>query len=198
MTVTIYGELADELGHHHDRDNRSPASNYRRRQPHDIGVDLEHRGEVLGQVVHLERRHDRLNAVAVLELEASDLDAFGDCWWSASTRATPHHGLDRDIELVGLAITKTPASVGLRPLRWLAGDVREHRGRWGRVPELIERSVRPALEHRWRCTAPLTIHEPDTAPYISAQIRLDEMFEQDIRPLAPIEHVGGGRIISVR
>lgn len=222
MTATVYGQITDDFGAHFDRPNRTPAGNYRRQQPYEILVDLDHGNRPIGEVVYLERRHRHLCAVAVVGLEASDLDAYGTCWWSAATHATPVGGIDRDVELAGLAITKTPATVGLAPLRWLDGDLRDHRGGWGMIPELVEHAVAPALEHRWRCTAPLIIREPDVEQrrrleheralstvrpspteddhvwaYIAQQQNLDALYEQNNRPHAPIERRPGGRVLSV-
>lgn len=172
MTVTVYGVAADELGHCAwdtepalDADGYiqrgtsvcvSPAANYRRSQPADIAVDWNHDGDDLGEIVYLERTAGRLHAVAVADLDVDDLDNHAPLYWSTSTDATTRHGIDHDIELRSLAITRQPASIGLWPLAWIAGDIRSGAANPARVS--ILRRAAAQVEYRWR-HGPLVINE---------------------------------------
>jgi hypothetical protein len=203
MTATIFGICADRLGHHHDRLNVSPAANYLRHQPSRIPVDLEHRTAPLGEVVYLERANGNLHAVAVVNFDVDELDAYGDCWWSAATHAHRTYGIDRHLQLDSLAITKTPASIGLAPLRWLPGDVRDGTSRWAPIPELIARAAQPAIERRHRLSAPVLIHDVErrTTPAQGPALCPPIIVRDDTmrRPWgAPIEHKRCGPILSVR
>jgi hypothetical protein len=232
MPTTVWGVVTDRLGAtvwestwidhrgaaHCERTYAlHPAAEFRSIQPARIEVDLNHRGQAVGRVVHLERTaDDTLWGVAVLDsIEPSDLDAFGRSWFSATVSAERRGVHRRDIELRSLSITKSPAGVGLAPLRWLAGDIRrpEHRAHWTGTPAIV-RSCAQALGHYRPSNEPIYIqgalprveYATDDCghrrPFIdgepAAVVRRHDVGER-VAGMGPVEHAAHrGRVLAVR
>lgn len=135
MTVTIVGVLADELGaasqitvipyggpsagRNFDcrREYFSVSSlHYRSVQAAAINVDRDH-DQVIGEVKYLERApNGQLHAVC--EIDGADLD--GPLYFSPAIR---YRDGGRDVELRGLALTATPATIGLPPVDAVPGTI---------------------------------------------------------------------------
>jgi len=130
--VTLDGRLCDPQGIGRRREwaggrerlevFANPPANYRSRQPR-CRLNVEHDlARLVGRLVALERNATGLWATCVSH-ELGLLGTRGDWYFSAESRAR-QPGLDRqDIELVGLAVTSTPAQVGAGPVTILAGDL---------------------------------------------------------------------------
>src|SRR5262245_26988911 len=162
---TLAGRVADPLGHAWMRElvqgpHRPelrfntwsiPPSEYRTVQAPRIGVDYCHDGDEFGEVIHLERSDGRgLWAVAVVpdtirpalavkvgeETRSVPVPLF----FSAKTASTQDH---RDIQLVSLGLTPSPAQVNAQPVRFLDGDITAYGGvhsRWN-LPLGYERDL---------------------------------------------------------
>lgn len=160
-------------------------------QPGHIAVHVRHRGPAIGEVVHLEARHDRVFAVAQIDVdllaESDDLPVDADTarwFWSPSIK--PPAGGDRThivgATLTELSLTTTPLTVAFDPVR--ATRQRPHR---------------LADNHMLRRAAD-TISERSRGRVVSLRInRLDDRG----RPLAEtpmrLEHSRhAGRVLSVR
>jgi HK97 family phage prohead protease len=134
VTVVVVGCLADELGavsqlttihvRHAGRNfdvrrefSRMPSTEYRFTQASEIRVDVDHERPV-GEVKHLELSRNG-NLFAVCEIDGSGLE--GPLYYSPEVL---HRG-GKDIELRALAVTRSPASVGLGPLTAFPGTLAE-------------------------------------------------------------------------
>jgi len=132
--TVVLGALADELGaascwepverRHQGRNFdverrffKVPSLEYRSVQPITIGVDVDH-GRPIGQVKYLERTNAKLYAVC--EIDSGSL-SHGPWAFSPLVRHRDGH----DIELLSLAVTKSPASVGIGTLDAWPGTLRE-------------------------------------------------------------------------
>jgi hypothetical protein len=186
MSQTIFGPVLDELGHGLQRiltqgperpevRTRSwalPASQVRDVQGARIRVDRDHDGDWCGEVLHLERRRGSgLMAVASVsddvvpavyvrvgeERKAVEVPLY----FSASWSATPDY---RDVTIESLALTCSPAQVGLRPLTFLRGglDYPGAERRWqldGAARELLGRAAYSARERH--SGAPIVIYDEE-------------------------------------
>jgi hypothetical protein len=194
-----------------------PSCEYLPAQPPHIGVNVEHRAKELGQVVYLERdRRDSIWAVAVVSgcdslLAPSHPPMFfsPELRWRADVR---------DVMINGLALVEQPATVGLAPVVVLASDVRE--GAWSsrshnRIAhvELLRRAS-AAHQHR-KVGAPIVVEDPHAASrstQLAPGVWLDNhgdripaeqrggryVLDDAGRPVGPVEHFPGGKILSVR
>jgi hypothetical protein len=93
-------------------------------------VDLDHDGEARGSLVYGEiADDDRVNVVAVLE-DGRWLDAveepiyFSPCMEMVGNGVHERSYIAREAQLLGLALTLSPLTLGAQPIKHLAGDVR--------------------------------------------------------------------------
>lgn len=201
MSVTVWGPIADRDGITWWADDVAvarvdgrliaerrhtfaalPSTDFDTVQPAHIDVDIGHSGTTVGEIVHLERDARALTAVAVLNLDADDLDAYGQCRWST---LTAHDRSTGSVELRSLALVKPDeaASVGLATLRWIPGDIRRgalHQVPIGKIPALLRRAV--DTDRRRHYGDPLTIADqvrPETrttaATPVAAAVRAGEI-----------------------
>jgi HK97 family phage prohead protease len=90
-----------------------PPEAYAAEQPARIPVLIDHRaGQEVGEVLHLERRHGQLYAVAEVDLDYEDVQGM-DLRWSSGTVGTT-----RPLRIRELSLTAEPASVGLPPVKF--------------------------------------------------------------------------------
>jgi phage head maturation protease len=96
----------------------------------DVPIDLDHSGDHIGQLVHVERRDDgAVMAVGVVEDcdDLLDLAADHDMYWSGEYLSYTPDGVGAWIghrpTLISAGVTFNPATVGLWPLAVLPGDV---------------------------------------------------------------------------
>jgi hypothetical protein len=230
MTVTLCGVVTDKLGQSEQISTRMVGNvavetrfyeaisslEYRSTQPR-AEVNVEHRGQSVGEVVHYERNlDDAIIAVAVVRGHDELLaPRHPPVYWSVELRML--HGGRRDVQITGLAIVERPATVGLSPLTVIGGDVREvgTQVRWhNRTPHraLLERAAE-AHRHR-RPGGGLTIEDPTQT---ARQTRLDggllidgrgnpvpdatrggRYIRTDDGQILPLEIRPGGPILSVR
>lgn len=214
MTVTVVGIAADSLGHslshgyeldqrgvahHHIDAGAVPASAYRVAGS-EVAVEWRHRRRI-GEVTYLERS-DRLTVVAELDVARLDgIDLFAEpVFWSPECWETrSRHGVDAELLAVGL--TPTPGSVGLLPVRVLAGDVEAaaRRTNDSHLAGILTRAARARSRRHYG--DPLRIHDIDTAPapVATRSVQLHAAHDEYPRPGTPIEWSSHrGRIISVR
>jgi hypothetical protein len=166
---TVVGILSDPDGLAYDRTRywASPASEYRSLQAARIPVDRDHDGRWVGRVVHLERSHGSLWAVAEVSVGPYVGVWVGDervevepeaLYWSAER--TPFDG---DVLLRSLAITMSPARIAAQPLLWFEGGL-ANRGNWQLDGRRLDQPLAGILERadksRFR-RGPIAIHDRD-------------------------------------
>lgn len=114
----------------------SPADEYRTIQPRHIPVDLNHDGNKVGEVIHLEQTPAGIWAVAQLDIGEpcvrvkigrDVIELKGEATYFSATKSADLD--DRDIELLSVAVVHRTARLGAGALRWYAGDLYE-RGSW--------------------------------------------------------------------
>ena len=223
MSVTIFGVIADKYGHCHWKqygpeilggyiDPRCddvfaayPAAAYATVQPAYLPVEFDHDGHRRGEVHYLERSHDQLYAVAVIDDPYLPED-FADTrhYWSSTTNQPP----GAPLKMTELSITERPASVGLPPLRYLPGDIRRGGPRtWSRdhTNEIIRRAITAVQRHE--CRSRLTVATPDTprnvgsgptSMYRAGPRSAGRVVRLPDGSIVPLEIKPGGRILSVR
>ena len=203
---TVIGVLATEDGVAHDPTSHRRAwatrsSDIRASQASRIPVDLEHDGQPVGEVIHLERdRHGSLWAVAQVDAAptvavrvGNDIvDVPTELYFSLSR--TP---FDEDILIRSVALTSRPARISARPVTWYPGGLVEHVG-W-HIPWQQRDLIHRANESRYtRHRGSLVIH--DTRPAVLATRVTDGLYLDDDGEPVPL---GGpwlhrpGRILSV-
>jgi hypothetical protein len=84
----------------------TPSTEYRAVQPAELAVDVNHDGTPIGTVRYLERTASKLYAVC--EIDASRL---GEGPWAYSPWI--RHAGGKNIELLGLSVTRRPAQIGI-------------------------------------------------------------------------------------
>jgi len=213
MTVTIHGVIADKTGHclWHEygpeilngyisprcetRFAAYPADDYDDVQPAHLPVQIDHDGQRRGEVIYLERAHDQLYGVAVIDrpYEPEDFDGTRH-YWSSTTAQHP----GQPLRMTELSLTEHPASVALPPVHVIPGDIRYRGWSYGQ-PHLIRRAVD---EGRRRRPGPLRIAEPH-APRVVERIAPRTVPASGPTMLVdghviPLEIRPGGRILSVR
>jgi len=173
MTVTIHGVIADKTGHclWHEygpeilngyisprcetRFAAYPADDYDDVQPAHLPVQIDHDGSRRGEVIYLERAHDQLYGVAVIDrpYEPEDFDGTRH-YWSSTTAQRP----GQPLRMTELSLTEP----GLRCASTSPRHPRRH--------PLSRLVVRPAAPHptrrRRRPTTPprTTTHRRTTRP----------------------------------
>jgi hypothetical protein len=225
VTVVVCGAIADALGatsqwvtvpytgpagRNFDAKrefSKTPSTEYRSVQAAAISVDVDH-DRPIGQLKYLERRTDS-KLFAVCEIDASGLEE-GPWYFSPEIR---HRG-GKDIELLALAVTRSPASVGLGPVTAFAGTLREasakivYQDAW--QGKIVRRAAafdarRKRHEPLVVCSPPSVLREPEPR-YVAAPLVLTRSERDRIPPQArpgwkpgDIEWSGHtGRVISVR
>jgi hypothetical protein len=133
--ITIVGCVADSLGaasqwvtvpaHHRGRNfdvkrqfPSTPSTEYRSVQVPEIAVDVNHDGTPIGTVRYLERTASKL--FVVCEIDASGL---GEGPWAYSPWIRHFDG--KEIELLGLSVTRRPAQIGIGHLDAFPGPLHE-------------------------------------------------------------------------
>lgn len=202
-TITVSGVVADSSGlciwdqygretlsdgtlraHHRRVFRHDSASAYAAQQPGRIPVLLDHDAKLeIGEVVHLERRHGQLYAVALLDGQYEEFQGRSLCWSSSTTSHKPPFTIKE------LSLTAAPASVGLPEVAFRSGDLSAAVAFPGNR-ELLQRAI--AARKRRAKGDPLWIHDdevPDfgdrdadvlmersaTALHISTSMRLIEI-----------------------
>ena len=155
-------------------------------QPSWIGVHVDHRGPLIGEVHGLGYLHDQVFALAEVDADRVDGYTDGDWYWSANIRRGPG---SRSLSVAQgtvneLSLTRIPATVGLRPVRWNPYRPSE------RSTDVIWRWAAVTMEHRHR-GAPLRIQHFDRRGQpIRADGRTSDMTFHHSAPT--------GRVLSVR
>lgn len=209
--VTVVGPIADKVGaavtieHGRPKYHSTPSLQYRRAQVR-APVHFSHQGAEIGQVEHLELLEDKqLVAVATVTID-DDTDLSGDWYWSPTVRYSDDRGA---IDLLECSLTRTPATVGLRPVVVLDGDLRHGfvRDRWqrqtfsSRVRAMYERAADSA-QHG----GPIMIRTSDelaaerrssTEDTPTPRPRLAGGHEMR-RPAGRMQYGPPGRVLSVR
>jgi HK97 family phage prohead protease len=202
VTQTVYGILADELGHARRPELRkawaTPAAEVRSVQAPRIPVDRDHDHRWCGELIHLERAGGNLWAVAEVddsvtsevhvrvgsELRSAEVPMY----WSATRRG----GDDYGIELLSVALTPTPARVAARPVTFREG--RAHLAA-GRTSDPFERALlkRAAEAQLTRHGRPIVVHggdpfhrvheeEPREAPFRTSRLEIRSAAAVDVHP----------------
>jgi hypothetical protein len=185
MTQTVYGILADKLGHASSEvlEQGADRPELRRRAwstPGDavvavdehLPIDLDHNGIEVGEVTYLERRDGSIWCVgqisdtvqAAVDVVVGDqvVSVDHDLYWSPTRVGDPDsHGLG----ITSVSLTASPARVNPQPVTILPGEL-SYRGaeqRWnlragGYELELLERAA-AAHGYRRRHRGPLVISE---------------------------------------
>lgn len=184
-----------------------PSLEYRDRQER-VPVRLGHGGQTVGKIHHLELdRQDRLVAVATVD---ANIVEFGAWYFSAGvnyTGATGARGaadIGTNIRLFELALTREPASISLRPLEVLDGELTRSyvRQRWR-----VERNRRELLERAAASAGrggPLTIRrgDPEIVKVEGGYLVDNELVavssRYDGRPPGAMRYGPPGRVLRVR
>jgi hypothetical protein len=163
----VWGTVADSLGLVHrshvmrqdlggghyrawkeEEFKRETADAYASSHPNPLPMRWHH-GEEIGHIIALRRDGEGLYAIGESDLEPDDLQAltddFGELKWSTGTnRLAP-------LVIGEISLTPDPASVGLRPVRWLKPGT----GR-GDLPLWVKEELGRKVETRSR---ELRVHE---------------------------------------
>jgi hypothetical protein len=187
---------------------------YRASQPAHIAVTVGHGGRDVGRCVHLERtQEDAIVAVAVVDgVDELLVPSMPSVYFSPELqlRAGGH-----DVVITTIALTMAPASIGLRPVEVIGGDVSAaaEAVRCRRRPALAARLDRAAVAQRRRGSY-TTIEDPTALAHptrlvgrvlldgrdevVAPEARTGRYVRDDQgRLLGPIEH-RPARIVSVR
>jgi len=197
VTYTIHGQVVDRCGFNRQVDlhGRSKAwvnlpQEFRRRQSRST-VNVGHdRGWVVGRLLDLSRCESGLWAVCEIDRTPPILFGSAPVYLSAETTAS-RDGVDhRDIELTGLGLVTSTASVSLSPVDVYDGDL-ACRGSW-HVPTHVRARLDRAAEQR-RGTGQLLITDP--LPKIE---RAGGITLVDGAPIGPLRYGPPGRVLAVR
>ena len=195
---TVIGQFTNRMGAamwpERDMLRFTHPSDYRTAQPSVVPVHVDHRQPSVGEVLFIERTADGLSAVAVVD---GDFTEFHDrVFWSAQKierRGSSRTGTDA--VLVHLALTATPAGLGLAPVSIYAGDVRNptHRQQWRQHGYDGNRrlATRSVDYDRSRGSGPHQIVDHDEPADLHARA-------DGGRPRGPLLYRGSGRILAVR
>jgi hypothetical protein len=126
---------------HRRRSFAAPADGYRDQQPSRIGVDIEHVGSIIGEVVHLERDQGGLWAVCESHVDAL-LDVDRPVYFSVEIDAARD---GTDIVLEALTLTEHPATVGQLPVAFIPGELRTA-ARAQTIPSSVHTRLTRALD----------------------------------------------------
>jgi hypothetical protein len=194
--VTFVGPAFDRLGHLHQAPRVCSPDELRDHHPARIPVDVDHQFGVIGEVVSLfrTRNHD---VWATSVCDPPDWLLRGPVYYSPSTTMKRDGS---DIEIVALAVTTLPATIGLKgkPLLVFDGDVSDA-GQWfvnGKRPAgVVGEVVRDAREqwrkrHSRRATPVSGDNVDDDYPW-GERLRGDEPPTGKLRRSAP------GRVLAV-
>jgi hypothetical protein len=212
---TIYGRLADHLGHSSaaGRFAASPAAAYLREQNPEIPIDRDHDHRAVGSIVFLARNGGNLWAVGEVSDDVAEAInvRVGDrtvavpnrLYWSASRIG----GVDDGLALNWVSLTASPASVDPRPVTFLDGrlDHRQAAQRWrsrlDRVEfTLLDRAANARADRRRG--DPIMIDEladPRATKLARSQLWIDERTGEplgttSLRSAAPSEYRPPGKL----
>jgi hypothetical protein len=121
-----------------------------------VPVDLDHDGHAVGHAVHLEISDGRVHAVAVIsDPDVADFLATDDraVYWSSTFRcigAGDRYWLASRARVTSLALTYSPAAVGLGAITVLPGSLVDAAGRcnWHARP-FLTRALEATRRRRW-------------------------------------------------
>jgi len=206
----IWGQVTDPIGlvHHvryggepipggglrawkEDSYAREPATAYDSSHPAPMPMMWSHKDEI-GRVVALERRDDRLYAVAQSEeLTPEDLqhlaDEYGPLRWSTGTNNRRRELL----RITEISLTPNPATVGLWPVHWYRLDVTK-----GNPPMWVREALMRAEKTEHRSRGELVVYEKRSAVHVADDY--EEMARYFRSHPGEIYHSGGlGQILSV-
>lgn len=123
-TMTVCGWLADDLGQMHGTSVALPARQYDYNQGK-VPVLISHRGDPIGEIVHLEYTGKKLHAVATVDFERADQDLLdedvgGALWyWSHCTDYNDSRSM---VQLVEASLTRSPGTVAADPVKLFVGE----------------------------------------------------------------------------
>ena len=215
---TVYGTLL-ESGISRHRHLIDPGG-LRHAQPERIPVEAGHGGAIVGEAVHLEvtpravwlvaELDDNVGPSVAVRVGDATVRVAAELYWSGQFDFRQTDG--QDSVLLRAAITRTPAQLGLAPLRWLPGrldypDVAAER--WhlkGFELELLTRAANAACDRRGN-GGPIYVRggrtaDMDAADYWTSQA--EKLYRQrpDLIPTqrrGEVEHSAHrGGILSVR
>jgi hypothetical protein len=165
---TVYGIVADPLGTARSAGRvwKTPSAQIAREQDGFIGVDIDHNGHWVGEVVDLQRHRGSVWAVCEVDddvapevpvrIGAELRHVEHDLFFSPVRVGGPEDG----IVLLSLALTPTPARVAARAVTFLADDVSlaafRSTDRFER--ELLKRASRAQSK---RCGGPIVVFDAD-------------------------------------
>lgn len=153
--ATQIGGIAAE----HDRLGRVVAGHSYRELSLELGdglvVDLAHDHEPRGELVYGEvARDDRVNCVAVMEIDADVFDQLEEpIYFSPELLmigdVDKRSYIARTAELLSLGLTSSPATLGALPLQWRRGDVRSRldRGGWSALWRSNDQLLARCVDH---------------------------------------------------
>jgi hypothetical protein len=175
-----------------DRYSTERAADYASSHPAPMPMKWSH-GDDIGRVVSLERRDDRLYAVAQTEeLTPDDLqylsDEYGDLRWSTGT----NNRRNEPLRISEISLTPNPATMGLWPVKWYRLDHSK-----GNPPMWVKEALSRAEKTAYRSRGELVVHERQPATHATDDYAaLERHFR--LHP-GEIFYSGAlGRIISVR
>jgi HK97 family phage prohead protease len=192
--TVIVGRIVDQLGHIMISDlvqgrygpevrHRAycrPAHQYRSTQPSSIVLDIGHEAPI-GTVKYLEQ--DVGGLFAVCEADDADDLADGGAWYFSPASTAYTDGTN--VELTGLAMTCSPATVAQLPVTILPGNLAQAAARapWGGVRDRLRRAVDYDRTKRWGDP-----HHIATEPALDRQHQADAMAYVEMRSHGLLEY----------
>jgi hypothetical protein len=154
---TVYGRLADELGHSSARGrfSASPAGDYLREQNPVIPIDRDHNHRWVGEILFLARHAGSLWAVGEVDNSVTEVVnvRLGGRTVAVPTplyfSASRIGGGDDGLALDSVALTASPASIAPRPVAFLQGglDHRQAADRWRSRLDRVEHDLLTRAAH---------------------------------------------------
>jgi HK97 family phage prohead protease len=139
-----------------------PSADYANEQPSAIPILLDHdRTRRIGEVVHLERRHGKLFAVGLLDLEYEAVEGM-ELRWSSGT-----DGTKRPFRITELSLTSNPASVALPAVAFRPGEL-SHAITYPGNRELLNRAI--TTRKRRAKGDPIWIDDPELPDIAAAGV----------------------------
>jgi hypothetical protein len=186
---TCYGRVVDQLGHAARQELEqgssglelrynawtTSADEVRHTQPARIPVTWGHTTETLGEVIHLERHDGSLWAVAHVDddvrpevtviVAGEERAVETPLYWSALYSSTQDL---RDIKIIALALTPSPAQVSTLPVEFRDGEIGypDAPTRFGLrqtyTRDLLFRASQAHVGRRWHRDRPIVVHDDGT------------------------------------
>jgi hypothetical protein len=147
---------------------QSPAIEYRSTQPSHIGVDLNHSGRQIGEVVFLSQKPLGLYCVAELDDDGID-DLPFPMYLSSELEGHYERGVYHDIVLHSVAVVPSSAIVAKTPALIVAGDTLELASLTWNNPHrpLLAEAHQYCQERRYRARQPHRIAGARTVEHVS-------------------------------